>query len=243
MKSDNRSDSKKLGQMLMERGRLRKEQVPKLLKLQKQDSTAGVQSKFGELCVRTGWVDAGDVTTTLIKQKKDRSESVGLGDILISLKYLAPEQLQDSLETKIDVFDTLEEIVIDRGFCTPEQIHVANQLLSLHRNGAARQPVVSTFVPFNIMELLIAEQLDEALKLEGGCRCSQCWGNTFSAALNDLPPRYISDHGRILDCVSRFRQEYSQLVQSKLANAVARVRANPKAACRPSPWGRSSYRQ
>lgn len=124
MKSENRSDSKKLGQMLMERGSLRKEQVSKLLKLQKQDSTAGVQSKFGELCVRTGWADAGDVTTTLIKQKKERSEGVGLGDILISLKYLTPGQFQDSLETQIDVFDTIEEIVIDRSFCTPEQIHI-----------------------------------------------------------------------------------------------------------------------
>ena len=225
-------EAKPIGQWLKERGSLRDEQIPKLLELQERDAKAGVRSRFGELCVRTGWVDPGEVTAALTAQQQQILEHQGLGDMLVALGYVTAEQLSQALESRLDVFEPLDELVVEQGFCTHEQVRIANQLLSLSRNHAARKPLESTFVPVNVMALVVAEEVDEALRREGNCRCSQCWSNVFAVALNELPPRYVSDHARLLDCLERFRRDYDELVRQKLDLAVAKVRANPKAACR-----------
>lgn len=232
MKDKSNGDSPKIGQILVEQGTLLENQVGEILQLQERDARAAVKSKFGELCVRKGWTDAGSVTAALRRQSQKEMDESGLGSMLVHLEFLPEDQLKQALESRIDIFESIEEIVLDRKLCTPDQVKIASQLLSLHRNGAVRRQVASTFVPFNIMELLISEKLDDALKAYGACTCSLCWSNAFSVALNDLPPRYVSDQGRILDAVQRFRQEYDVIIRRKLADSVHKVRNNPKAACR-----------
>ena len=124
-------------------------------------------------------------------------EQAGLGDMLIQLGYLSPEKLKEALESQLDVLETVEELVLEGELCTPERVKIASQLLALQRNGALRRQVDSSFVPFNIMELLISERLDDALAEDDACRCSLCWSNAFSIALNELPARRI--HGADLD--------------------------------------------
>ncbi len=225
-------NGQKIGTLLVDRGALREKQIEKLLELQQRDAQAGILSKFGELCVRTGWTGAGDVTSALRAQSQKVLDQAGLGDILVQLGYLSPEKLKEALESQLDVLETVEELVLDRELCTPEQVKLASQLLALQRSGALRRQVNSSFVPFNIMELLISERLDDALAEDNACQCSLCWSNAFSIALNELPPRYVSEQSRILDCFHRFRQEYDVLLRTKLSDAVKKVRINPKAACR-----------
>lgn len=222
----------RLGELLTAQGTLRPEQVQELLERQKQESNAHVWSLLGELAVRAGWADADEIMGALRAQSQGILEHAGLGETLVALGYLTPAQLQQALESRLDVSEPLEEVVVERGFCTPQQVRVALHLLAIRRNAALRRQVCSTFVPFNIMELLVVEQVGDVLKQDGGCRCTQCWMNVFALALNLLPPRYISEHTRILDCVQRFRREYDELVREKLVQALQRVRANPKASCR-----------
>ena len=227
-----KGNGQKIGRLLVDQGVLREEQVERLLALQARDSQANILSKFGELCVRTGWTSAGAVTSALRRQSQKVLDQAGLGDMLVQLGYMTPEKLKEALESRLDVMETVDELVLERGLCTPEHVKIASQLVALQRNGSIRRQMDSSFVPFNIMELLISERLDEALAGDGACQCSLCWTNAFSVALNDLPPRYVSDQSRILDCFQRFRQEYDELLRKKLAEAVFKVRNNPKAACR-----------
>jgi len=48
------------------------------------------------------------------------------------------------------------------------------------------------------MVLVVNELIDPVMEATGNCRCSQCWSNVFAVTLNEIPPRYVSDHGRIL---------------------------------------------
>lgn len=221
-----------LGQLLKDRGHLRDEQVTRLLEMQERDAKAGVESRFGELGVRMGWVDPGEVTAALRAQQRELVEHRGLGDMLVALGSLTPEQLSQALDSRLDVFEPVDELVVEHGLCSHEQVRLANQLLALFRNHAVRKPLDSTFVPVNVMALVVAEELDAALEQEGNCRCSQCWSNVFAVALNELPPRYVSDYSRLVECLERFRQDYDALIRRKLTAAIAKVRANPKAACK-----------
>ena len=58
----------------------------------------------------------------------------------------------------------------------------------------------------------------------------------FALALNAMPARYVSDHGRILDFYRRFRDEYGSLARERVKASLLQVRSNPKASC----WSRFS---
>ena len=232
MQSRKGGSPKPIGEILVERGSLLAGQVEKLLSLQERDGSAGVRSRFGELAVRTGWAGALDVTEALAAQACSLSDGDGLGEILVSISALTLDQWESAERTRRDTSLPLEEVMLDGGLCSQDQVRVALQLLSLKRNGAARNLLHSTFVPFNMMELLVSEAIGEAIRADGGCACSQCWSNLFALAMNELPPRYVSEHTKILDYLPRFRGEYGELAVKALERALRKVRDNPKASCR-----------
>jgi putative phosphotransacetylase len=81
------------------------------------------------------------------------------------------------------------------------------------------------------MELIVGEETGAALRADRLCTCSQCWSNVFALALNGMPARYVSEHGRVLDYYRRFRDEYGELARQRVASALVQVRDNPKASC------------
>jgi putative phosphotransacetylase len=224
--------NKPLGERLIDQGSLRADQIPTLLELQKRDAQANVYSKFGELCIRMGRTDPSQVNTALKHQKEEMIDQIEIGDMLISLGYLDDEQLRSLLKKHQDTPLPTDELVLDAGLCSPEQVRIATQLTLLVKNGLVRQQVESTFIPFNVMVLIVNELIDPVMEAAGSCRCSQCWSNVFAVTLNEIPPRYVSDHGRILDCLQRYREDYGELVRHTLARSVRIVQANPKSACR-----------
>jgi len=224
--------NKPLGERLIELGSLRADQIPTLLELQKRDAQANVHSKFGELCIRMGRTDPSQVNTALKHQKEELIDQIEIGDMLISLGYVTDEQLRTLLKKHQDSPLPTEELVLDAGYCSPEQVRIATQLTLLVKNGLMRQQVESTFIPFNVMVLIVNELIDPVMEAAGSCRCSQCWSNVFAVALNEIPPRYVSDHGRILECLRRYREDYGEVVSHALTQAVRIVQANPKSACR-----------
>ena len=58
----------KLGEILVGQGALRADQVERVLARQEEKRRLGVPARFGEICVRSGWVEAGVVTGALSHQ-------------------------------------------------------------------------------------------------------------------------------------------------------------------------------
>ena len=232
MAKSEESKYKPLGERLIEQGSLRADQIPALLELQKRDAQANVHSKFGELCIRMGRTDPSQVNAALKNQKKELIDQIEISDMLVSLGYVTDDQLRSVLKEHQDTPLPTEELVLDAGFCSPEQVRIAIQLTLLEKNGLMRQQVESTFIPFNVMVLVVNELIDPVMEATGSCRCSQCWSNVFAVTLNEIPPRYVSDHGRILECLQRYREDYGELVRHTLARSIRIVQSNPKSACR-----------
>ncbi len=221
-----------LGSIIERMGYLSKDRIEDVMRLQQRDASAGVVSRFGELCVRQGWADADHVQQALAEQIREAEAQAGVANMLVGLGFLSREQLDEALNSEVSMYEPLDEIVLDKGFCTPAQVRIANQLVTIQKNSVTRRSVDSNFAPFNIMELLVSEQLGRALEDDGGCTCSMCWTNVFSVALNELPPRYVSEHTRIRDFLQRFRRDYRTMIRAKIDHAIATVRANPKASCK-----------
>jgi putative phosphotransacetylase len=228
--------TKPIGRLLVETGALKDSQIPRILSLQERDVKAGLSSRFGELCVRTGWVESGNVAAALERQAGERAAKLDLGSTLTALGYATADQVRAALAARVHESEPIEEVLVEHAACTPEQVRTAEQVLLLLKVSAARGKVVSTYVPFNVIELLIHERVNDALSADGGCTCSQCWGNVFALALNRLPPRYVSDYTRVLEFLPRFRADYGEQVRTHLDGAVKTVRENPKASC----WSRFS---
>ena len=160
MKKRRENSVKPLGERLIEQGSLRAEQIPALLELQERDSDARVRSKFGELCIRMGRTDPTQVNAALKRQKQELIEQIELSDMLVSLGYVSGERMRELLGDHQDSPLPTDELVLDAGLCSPEQVRVATQLVRLEKSGLMREQVESTFVPFNVMTLLVNELID-----------------------------------------------------------------------------------
>ncbi len=222
----------KIGELLLGMGVLREEQITSIVGFQKKDRDTGLYSRFGEVCVRKGWVSAPKVTIALKMQKEKEYEKTGLADVLFSLGTLTEKEMQTAVSLSRTKNEEIDEIILENEFCTPEELKAAGELLFLRRSASMRSLTTSSYAPFNIMPLLVLKQIDKAMDVEGQCLCSQCWNNIFSLSLNNLPPLYVSDNRNIDKYLDRFNTEYKDLIKEKLDFAVGKVSVNPKASCR-----------
>jgi putative phosphotransacetylase len=235
--SENRGDSeRRLGEYLVEAQALRKEQVGMLLDEQRDYAAVGVHSRIGEIAVRKGWVEAGQATDALRSQAQEVAEKTGAARILADLGWISAAQLADVGRRSAHSAETPEEVIAEMRLCSPEKLRTAVILATIRSASALRRITSSTFGPYNVMELIVGEETGTALRGDRLCTCSQCWSNVFALALNAMPARYVSEHGRILDYYRRFRQEYGDLARQRVAAALIQVRDNPKASC----WSRFS---
>ena len=221
----------RLGEYLVETRALRHEQVGMLLDEQRGNAAVGVHSRLGEIAVRRGWADADQVTSALKVQAEEEIDRSDAGQTLVALGWISPKQLEEARRRCARSAETLDEAIVDLGFCTPERLRIAGILATVRSATAVRRISGSSFSPYNVMELIVGEETNTAIRADTLCTCSQCWSNVFALALNAMPARYVSDHGRILDYYRRFREEYGALARERVTAALSQVRSNPKASC------------
>ncbi|MGO9307458.1 MAG: phosphate propanoyltransferase [Spirochaetia bacterium] len=230
--SESRGDSvRRLGEYLVETQALRHEQIGLLLEEQRGNAAVGVHSRIGEIAVRRGWAEADQVTSALKVQAEEEIGRSDAGQTLLALGWLTRKQLDDARRRCARSSETLEEAIIELGFSTPERLRLAGVLAAIRSATAVRRISGSSFSPYNVMELIVGEETNAAIRADSLCTCSQCWSNVYALALNAMPARYVSDHGRILDYYRRFREEYGSLARERVAAALSQVRSNPKASC------------
>jgi putative phosphotransacetylase len=233
----NRGDSeRRLGEHLVEAQALRKEQIGMLLDEQRDNAAVGVHARIGEIAVRKGWAEADQVTDALKRQAQEVIDSTDAGRILADLGWISAAHLAEVSRRCARSAETPEEAIADLRLCSPEKLRIASILATIRSASALRRISSSSFGPYNIMELIVGEETSVAIRGDRMCTCSQCWSNVFALALNAMPARYVSEHGRILDYYRRFRQEYGELARQRVAAALIQVRDNPKASC----WSRFS---
>jgi len=230
--STGRDDAvRRLGEYLVETQALRQEQVGMLLDEQRGNAAVGVHSRLGEIAVRRGWAEADQVTSALKTQAEEEIDKSDAGHVLVSFGWITPTQLEEARRRCARSSETLDEAIVELGFSTPERLRLAGILARIRSATAVRRISGSSFSPYNVMELIVGEETNAAIRADTLCTCSQCWSNLYALALNAMPARYVSDHGRILDYYRRFREEYGSLARERVAAALSQVRSNPKASC------------
>jgi putative phosphotransacetylase len=227
---------RRLGEHLADAQALRREQIGMLLDEQRDNASVGVHSRIGEIAVRKGWADADQVTDALKRQAQDVIDGTDAGRVLADLGWITAGQLADVRERCARSAEAPEEVIAELRLCGPDKLRVAGILSTIRSASALRRISSSSFGPYNVMELIVGEQTSAAIRGDTLCTCSQCWSNVFALALNAMPARYVSEHGRILDYYRRFSQEYGELARQRVAAALIQVRDNPKASC----WSRFS---
>ncbi len=226
----------RIGEFLVGTQALRHEQVGMLLDEQRDNAAVGVHSRIGEIAVRKGWADADQVMQALKIQAQEEIAHTDAGEVLVALGWISAAKLAEARRRCARSSETLEEVIADLGLCTPEKLRIAGILATIRSASAVRRISGSSFSPYNVMELIVGEETSAAIRADTLCSCSQCWSNVFALALNAMPARYVSDHGRILDFYRRFREEYGALARERVVAALSQVRSNPKASC----WSRFS---
>ncbi|HEY9593559.1 MAG TPA: late competence development ComFB family protein, partial [Spirochaetia bacterium] len=229
--SERREPVLRIGEILVKSGALRREQLGLLLDEQRESAAAGVHSRLGEIAVRKGWVDADEVFVALKEQALAAIDRTDVGDIVLAFGWITPSQLEEARRRCARSAETVEEALAALCACSPEKLRIAGVLVTIRTEGLVRRLTGSSFVPYNVMELIVGEETSAAIREDRLCACSQCWSNTFALALNAMPARYVSDHGMLLDFYRRFREEYGELAREQVRAALRQVRSNPKASC------------
>jgi len=226
-----RETVRRLGELLVEKGALRHEQIGMLLDEQRAVTAAGVHSRIGEIAVRRGWSEADRVAGALRAQAAEEIDQADAGQMLVSMGILTAGELEVARRRCARTAETIGEAIIELGLATPEKVRVAATLAMVRTSNAIRRITTSSFCPYNVMELIVGEETSAAIRHDGLCACSQCWSNVVALALNALPARYVSDLVRLPDYYRRFREEFGELVRERVAAALSHVRSNPKASC------------
>lgn len=221
----------KLGNLLVEDKKLSKEQLEKVLQVQKEYREVEVPLRLGEVIVESGVSTASNVSDALHRQRDQYIKSNTIGQILLELGFVSYEQLEQAIEAHLDILAPLGEVLVEQRICTQEQIDRAHRLQLIRRVTAIRRPLASKFDPINVMEILVEEMVDGLIKQHDGCSCDQCRANIVAISLNGLAARYISDMETLVDQLDRYREEYGDLVRARVAKAVEQVQRYPKLSC------------
>lgn len=227
----NRADAR-IGRLLVELGSLTEGQLSQALGEQERRERLGVKSLLGEICVEEGWCQMRDIAIAVKEQEQEAFRSSSLGQLLLVLGSISPEMLERGLERHADLAAPIGETLVELGMCTAEQVRMATQLQIFRRYSSIRRSVTSRYHPLNLMELVANYEIDDVIAEQGGCFCRRCRANVFALALNELPPRYVTDERFLLNAIDVCRAEYAERVRKQLKEAVNTVRKRPKVACR-----------
>jgi len=225
--ADTADQATRIGQLLCQGGWLTQDQLDQALEEQADRQALGTSSPLGEICARHGWCTMGDVAAAVRQQQDAAFRDTTLGHLLVTQDQLTLVQLDEALAAQEEVHAPLGQVLVAKGFCTPEQVQAAIALQTRRRNSALRHLTAAAFNTFNVTEIIVNQELDEIRRDEGACSCDECRANALALALNSLPPRYVSDHRLLLLFVDRFRAESLDLIRDRIRVAVQRVREHP----------------
>ncbi len=92
--------------------------------------------------------------------------------------------------------------------------------------GRSDEYTPDTYVTINVMENLVLNHIDAALRRFNACTCDRCRSDVAAHALNNLPPQYIVSQSEFLsiDPDSKLTKQ----VMDALVTAVLHVRSHPQ---------------
>ena len=222
----------RIGKLLVELGSISEDQLAQALEEQERRQQLGVWSTIGEICVEEEWCQMRDIAIATREQEEKIFRASSLGQLLVDLSFVRPEQLDWALEVHTDFSAPIGETLLELGLCTEDQIRMAAEFQTLQRHGTIRRSTVSRYHPFNLMELVVNYEIDDIIAEREGCFCAECRANVFALAMNALMPRYVSDARLLLTYIERCRAECSELIRHRLEEAVDKVKKQPKGSCR-----------
>ncbi len=222
----------KLGDILVDSKVVSQKKIKDAARKQKEFMKDGIYNRLGEVLVKGQEIEPRYVVNGLRKQRDLLIGKATIGSILVEMGKISEEQLTEALETHTKLFAPLGEILVEKGFCTPQDIDEALKRQVEIRENFLRRPINSNFEPINLMKLLVNEWVDELIDEYNGCTCDQCRADVIALSLNTLPPRYVSNAKSLLEQFDRYKDEYRELVQSKIIESIEYVKRQPKLSCR-----------
>lgn len=110
----------------------------------------------------------------------------------------------------------------------PAQDSANGEISALRSRLSHTHPIVSAErpMPRNIMESMVDESIDSAIKKFNCCPCNRCREEIAACALNALPAAYVS--GSAEEIAAAQQQVDRKNVFNALIKAVLQVRAHPK---------------
>lgn len=226
------SDDVRIGHLLVNLHYLSEDQLKETLREQMRRERLGIQSTVGEICVEFQWCTMKDIAIAMKEQEEEVFRLSSLGQILLNLGFVTYQELERALAVHADISALIGETLVELNYCTEEQIRVAIEFQNLYRSGVLRRTIYSRYHPYNVVELVVNQEIDNAIVEQSGCFCQKCRMNTFAVAMNSLPPRYVTDEGLIMISVDRYRCDHIEQVRQTLLEAVDTVNHNPKGVCR-----------
>jgi putative phosphotransacetylase len=221
----------RIGKILMHEGVISQQELEDGISTQETNVARKIPYTLGEVLVKKGFCTMKDINFAMLKQKDEVFKQTGLGRVLVDNGFIAEDELEDGLTAQLELCAPLGEILIDRGYCTEAEVRLGLHIQLFQRNAAAKRIVISAYNPFNVMELIISEEIDSIIAERKGCFCTQCRSNVFAIALNTLPSKYVTDYRFIVPFTEEFKQDVVDLVRAKIAQGVQKVKKNPKAGC------------
>jgi len=221
-------DALRIGELLRRSGCLTDEQLQEALAEQRGHAPTDPAAPVGEICASHGWCTSADVAAALHEQHAAIFRDTTLGHLLLAQGRLTLRQLEAALDAQAELNAPLGQVLVSEGFCSPEDVHGAVDLQQQRRNSSLCNFAASRFHTWNVIEIVVNQELDDVLREEEACGCDECRANALALALNSLPPRYVSDQRQLLLFVERFRAESLELIRERTRLAVRRVQERPK---------------
>jgi type IV pilus assembly protein PilB len=97
-----------LGELLVKEGLITSEQLEEALEVQKKQT---LYTPLGELCISRGYISKEDLRRVLTKYKN----SIPLGRLLVNMKLITPEQLDQAIGAQKRTRKRLGQILVDAG--------------------------------------------------------------------------------------------------------------------------------
>lgn len=86
-----------------------------------------------------------------------------------------------------------------------------------------------SFILRNLMEDVVIKQLDELIKVFGGCQCEQCRLDIATYALNRLAPKYVvTTQGELLSKLDSLDIQFEANITTAITQGILLVNQNPR---------------
>ncbi len=83
--------------------------------------------------------------------------------------------------------------------------------------------------PYNLMETVVKQKLDQMIDTLGCCKCEQCRWDIVCYVLNRIPPKYVITHeGELFSKLDTVNVQYEMDIVTLLTQAARMIQKNPR---------------